>query len=290
MRPSQSDAAPGMVSVKIDRIDGSSRLQTEDRLAIEEPMEIRLVYWVGETQRENSVSITMRTPGNDFELAAGFLYGEGMVSQSDHIVSISHSGPPTGDLNLHNVVQVELSSKMTIDLQRLVRHFYTTSSCGVCGKSSLAALHMNKPSAKIPEVQIDVALLHTLPDKLRSAQSIFEGTGGLHGAALFDKSGMLLSLREDVGRHNAVDKLFGTELIANRLPLSEGRILLLSGRASFELIQKASLAGVTVVAAIGAPSSLAVELAQESGMTLVGFLRNGRCNIYCGKQRLIGEA
>jgi FdhD protein len=228
----------------------------------------------------------MRTPGHDFDLASGFLLTEGIVRGREQIASVRHLGLPEGDLQ--NVVRVELRQGIEVDLDRLERHFYTTSSCGVCGKTSIAAIEATglQPLASDgPVVACDV--LHALPATLREAQNVFEHTGGLHAAALFDPAGQLLGVREDVGRHNAVDKIIGSELLAGRLPLAE-RVLLVSGRASFELVQKALAAGIPILAAVGAPSSLAVALAERNRMTLVGFLRDGRFNIYCGRSRIAG--
>jgi FdhD protein len=281
------DGALSTVRVAVAKIDGDACHRTEDFLAIEEPLEIRLVYHDAGTRRRQTVSVTMRTPGHDFELASGFLFAEGLIRRRSDIVDVKHCGPAVGEQQLHNVVRVELASELQVDIARLERHSYTSSSCGVCGKTSIAALATaSPPPLPVEGAAVDARMLHQLPSALREAQAVFQSTGGLHAAALFATAGQLLSLREDVGRHNALDKLIGAELLADRLPLAEPRVLLLSGRASFELIQKATLAAIPIVAAIGAPSSLAVELAKQYGLTLVGFLRNGRCNIYCGAERI----
>jgi FdhD protein len=215
----------------------------------------------------------MRTPGDDYELAAGFLFGEGIIHQHSDIHQISYCVGPRKELQEYNLVSVHLNPGCNFDAKRLTRNFYTTSSCGVCGKSSIDALRVQvsaRPTFTAPPIA--PSILYALSGKLRERQRVFEKTGGLHAAGLFDPAGNLLSLREDVGRHNATDKLIGEQFLAGKTPLSN-TILVLSGRASFELVQKALVAGIPVMAAVGAPSSLAVELAKEFGMTLLGFLR-----------------
>jgi len=270
--------SPGIAHLPIQRIHNAGILETIDELAIEEPLEIRLQYGPGTDRREQSVSITMRTPGDDTELATGFLYTEGIIPDLAAIAAVSTYTP--------NTILVSLQKDVPLDLGKLQRHFYTTSSCGVCGKSSLEALRTIRP---VPPTDnkffITAETLHTLPHQLRQQQDIFSSTGGLHAATLFDQQGGFLDLKEDIGRHNALDKLIGSSLQNNTLPLNH-HILLLSGRACFELIQKAAMAGIQVVAAVGAPSSLAVELAQEYNMTLIGFLRDQRFNIYTGGHRV----
>jgi FdhD protein len=234
----------------------------DDDVVVEEPLEIR----VG----EKPVSVTMRTPGHDFELAAGFLFTEGILGRAEEVETIRHWGSP-------NVVRVDLREGVRVDLQRLQRHFYATSSCGVCGKTSIDALRVHaSPIASSMEVQPEV--ISSLPDKLRAAQEAFGATGGIHGAGLFDAQGTLLRAREDIGRHNAVDKVIGSFLLEG-LPFAN-TILFVSSRTSFELVQKAVVAGIPVLAAVGAPSSLAIELAAEMHMTLLGFVRDGRYNVY----------
>ena len=282
----QTTAGPSSVCVQIDRLCDGGRSHTEDLLTIEEPLEIRLSWQFEGKRQQRSLSITMRTPGSDQELAAGFLFGEGIVQRSAEIVRIAHCGPRIGEQGLRNVVRVELAEQVELDWSRFERHFHVTSSCGICGKTSLEAVSRQGTAPQPLKFQVDSDVLYSLPDRLRAEQAVFDTTGGLHAAALFDQSGKLLSVREDVGRHNALDKLVGAELLAERLPLAEPRILLLSGRASFELLQKATAAGIGLVAAIGAPSSLAVDLARQSQITLVGFLRNGRCNVYCVPERI----
>jgi FdhD protein len=230
----------------------------------------------------------MRTPGKtpeeDFELALGFLYAEAIIKSRSDVQRFYHCGPETPPLRLHNVVRLELATPPA-DLARLDRHFYTTSSCGVCGKTSIDAIQTLCPTPLADQFTIPANLLHALPEFLKSAQSVFETTGGLHAAALFDANGKLLTLREDVGRHNALDKILGHHFLANQLPLHQ-TILLLSGRASFELLQKAIMAQIPIVAAIGAPSSLAAQLANQFNITLAGFLRNNRFNLYAAPQRI----
>jgi FdhD protein len=250
-----------------------------DELAVEEPLEIRLAFDRDGRRVRRAVSVTMRTPGHDDELAVGFLFTEGILDSPGQVAKVEDWGPG-------NVVRVELNPGVAVDLARLERHFYAASSCGVCGKASLEAVRVRPRSEMIPgRPAIEVATIERLPETQRAAQGAFDRTGGLHAAALFDPSGRLLALREDVGRHNALDKLIGEAFLAGCTPLRDG-ILLVSGRASFELVQKAAVAGIPVLAAVGAPSSLAVELAREHGMTLVGFVRPDRFNIYAGPDRI----
>jgi FdhD protein len=261
--------------------DGGMRVRP-DALATEEPMEIRLL--AGPTKQ--TVAVTMRTPGADFELAAGFLYGEGIVTSPEDILKISYCVDPEIDAEQqYNIVNVELRSGREFDLRPLERHFYTTSACGVCGKASLEQLELRGCPVISPGPEVSAETIYSLPETLREAQGLFDATGGLHAAALFDGEGELLALREDVGRHNATDKLVGWALLEGRLPLSE-HVVLVSGRSSFEIMQKCLTAGVPVVCAISAPSSLAVDVAREFGMTLVGFLRGGRFNVYAGADRV----
>jgi FdhD protein len=274
-----------IAEVSVHKIDGAYPFTLEqDVLAVEEPLEIRLGYEPDGERLAHSISITMRTPGHDFDLAAGFLFTEGIVQRAEQIQAIRHCGKTGGEAT--NVVKVELASGVAIDFARLQRHFYTSSSCGVCGKTSIEALQVTACSI-LPKHGFEIAasVIHDLPAKLRAAQSVFDSTGGLHAAALFHAAGDLVALREDVGRHNAVDKLIGAQFRAGHTPLSDC-LILVSGRASFELVQKAVMGGIPILAAVGAPSSLAVELARNFGMTLVGFVRDGRFNIYSGAQRV----
>jgi FdhD protein len=251
-----------------------------DTLVAEEPLEIRL--------NGKPLAITMRTPGDDFALAAGFLVSEGVLAEASDLANIVYCAGATADgSNTYNVVDVRLAPGVEVPDITLERNVYTTSSCGLCGKASLDAVRTTArwTITDDPPVRLEPELLSALPDRLRAAQQVFDRTGGLHAAALFTADGELIDVREDVGRHNAVDKLVGRALQQGLLPLA-GRILLVSGRASFELAQKAVMAGIPVLAAVSAPSSLAVDLAQESGLTLVGFLRGTSMNVYAGEERI----
>ena len=258
----------------------------EDVVATEEPLEIRLSYTGADGRRaQKSISITMRTPGNDEELAAGFLLTEGIIARAEELQAIGPCGPPAAN-GLINVVRVDLAPGVEVDLARLERHFYTSSSCGVCGKASLEAVAVQgRYDLQDNPLQIGAETLGALPQRLRALQSVFERTGGLHASGLFDGAGQLHASREDVGRHNALDKLIGQALLAGQLPLSDCGVVV-SGRASFELMQKAMMAGIPMIVAVGAPSSLAVEFAEEFGMTLVGFLKPNRFNAYSRPDRI----
>jgi FdhD protein len=267
-----------ILTVPIQRIEDQSVSPVQDLLAIEEPLEIRI--------GSKTISLTMRTPGHDFELAAGFLFTEGILQSFQQIQKIRRSESNGNPRQAGNSVTVELNPDVEVDFERLQRHFYTTSSCGVCGKASIEALEtVGCPVLPRNSPLVDSALIHLLPEVLRREQAVFERTGGLHAAALFDAKGNLVLLREDVGRHNAVDKLIGAEMLQGHTPLYD-KLLLVSGRASFELAQKALMAGIPILAAVGAPSSLAVETAQRFNMTLLGFVRDRRFNIYSGASRI----
>ena len=273
-------------AVEISKVSNGQRATQSDSVAVEEPLEIRLAFSTPEGRATRSISITMRTPGNDHELAAGFLFGESIVREAGDISSIELCGSPAPDSGNHNVVRVELAPDVEVDLGRLQRHFYTTSSCGVCGKTSLDALRViGVEPLSGSSASFRAALLTSIPDKLRTAQITFDETGGLHAAAAFDSAGNLLVTMEDVGRHNAVDKVIGSLFLQGRLPGAELG-LMVSGRASFELTQKALVAGMPLLAAVSAPSSLAVQLANEFDLTLVGFLRGETFNIYSGQHRI----
>jgi FdhD protein len=266
----------------VERILGADRVEDTDLLAAESPLEIRLGYSTPLGREQRSLSVTMRTPGHDVELAVGFLYTEGLLGAPAQVRYAAPYGPPVAESGVRNIVQVELEPGVNIDLARVQRNFYTTSSCGVCGKASLDALKLQtRFPIRADTLSITRETLFALPDSLRARQRVFGATGGLHAAALFDASGAIVDVREDVGRHNALDKLIGARFLADALPL-DGLGILVSGRASFELMQKAVMAGAPMLAAVGAPSSLAVEIALELGVTLVGFLRDGRCNVYAG--------
>ncbi|BFO17099.1 formate dehydrogenase accessory sulfurtransferase FdhD [Streptomyces sp. KM77-8] len=265
---------------KVLRIRDGVVSSRPDTLVAEEPLEIRL--------NGKPLAITMRTPGDDFALAAGFLVSEGVLAFGADLQNIVYCAGATADgANTYNVVDVRTTPDVVIPDITLERNVYTTSSCGLCGKASLDAVRTTArhPIADTPPLRVEPELLAVLPDRLRAAQRVFDRTGGLHAAALFDEAGELLDVREDVGRHNAVDKLVGRALQSGSLPLSR-TILLVSGRASFELAQKAVMAGIPMLAAVSAPSSLAVDLAAETGLTLVGFLRGGSMNVYAGEDRI----
>ena len=266
-------------AISVTKMRGDLRETLTDRVAIEEPLEIRLGFESGGERHTTSVSVTMRTPGHDEDLAAGFLLSESILNSPDDIAIIK---PCDGD----NTVRVELEDGVEIDLERLQRHFYMTSSCGVCGKASLDAIHAQGTTAPTTGTRFNRDVLISIPGELRASQATFEETGGLHAAAAFDALGELLVVREDVGRHNAVDKVVGALLREGRLPAGDLG-LMVSGRASFELVQKALVAGMPLLAAVSAPSSLAVDLAREFNVTLVGFLRGDSLNVYTGKERII---
>ena len=271
----QTNAATnaGISSVDmVRRCEGDHCVWSEDELAIEEPLQIRLA---GE-----DVAVTMRTPGHDAELAIGFLYTEGVIQGKHHVEAVAHC--PDHDGSTTNIVNVSPTERNLLEPGRWGRNFYATSSCGLCGKTSISQVRSRLPSPG-SHLRVRLDTLYALEGKLRVAQYAFAQTGGMHAAALFDEAGELLALREDVGRHNAVDKVIGYAMLHDMLPL-EKHILLVSSRASFEIVQKALMVGVSVMAALSAPSSLAVELAREAGMTLVAFLRRDRLNVYSGAE------
>ena len=260
---------------KVLRLRGDAATARPDTLAVEEPLEIRV--------NGTAVAVTMRTPGDDFELAAGFLVSEGVVGAADEVVAIRYCDEGRPDPT-YNVLDVTLAAHVPVP--DFARSFYTSSSCGVCGKDSLDAVRTTaRWSVSDDTVRVPATLLAALPNRLRDAQAVFERTGGLHAAGLFTAAGDVLCVREDVGRHNAVDKVVGWALAEGRLPLS-GTLLQVSGRTSFELVQKAWMAGLPVLSAVSAPSTLAVDLAEEAGMTLAGFVRDGGMNVYAGAHRV----
>jgi FdhD protein len=251
-----------------------------DELATEEPLEIRL------SPTNKTLAVTMRTPGADFELVAGFLYSEGMIKNKSDIVKMSYCVDPNIDgEQRQNIVNVTLKPELNLNLKSLERHFFTNSSCGVCGKASIESLEQKGCPILTDDWLVNPNIIYNLPEQLKTAQSVFNTTGGLHAAALFNPEGTLLKLREDVGRHNALDKLIGSGFLADELPLNQ-RIVLVSGRTSFEIIQKCLMARIPIICAISAPSSLAVSLAQVFNITLIGFLRGQRFNVYSGRSRL----
>jgi FdhD protein len=278
MSVQQQDRPVREVSIEAMRDDRLSSRQ--DLVVVEEPLEIRLAE-AGDAGPGTAVSITKRTPGQDVELAVGFLHGEGII-QSRADVADGRTCGPTG-----NIVRIQLAAGAALDPLRMQRNFYTTSSCGVCGAASLAAVERMMRSPRVDaSVKLPAALLESLSERARAGQDVFRETGGLHASCLFDAEGRLLDVREDVGRHNALDKLVGAKLLAGELPLSR-HVLFLSGRASFELLQKAAAAGIPVVVAVGAPSSLAIDLAERTGILLVGFLRGRSFNVYAHPERLV---
>ena len=272
------------VPVPVTTVEANAVRKREDILATEEPLEIRILAQDGGARTTHKVSVTMRTPGNDFELAAGFLFTEGVVRRNEDIESIAYCTDPLEPQN-YNVVNVTLSSGVAFDPERFSRHVYTTSSCGMCGKGSIDLVRTVCDQKPVGTFKLDGMAPCMLPEMMREAQGLFSRTGGIHAASLFDSSGNLVILREDVGRHNALDKVIGSLLLQRKVPASD-TVLLVSGRASFELLQKAVMAGIPAAAAVGAPSSLARDLAEEYGVTLAGFVRGERFNVYANGHRL----
>jgi FdhD protein len=281
MRMTATTGAPSERVRILDVRPGVSS-ERDDEAAAEEPLEIRVIP--GVESAAYRIAVTMRTPGSDFELAAGFLVSEGLLTAPDDVARMAYCTDP-GEPQQHNIVNVVLAGGVRFDRERFRRNVYTTSSCGICGKAAIEQVHTLVPNPPVGRFRISSEVLTSLPDRISHAQRVFDRTGGLHAAALFRPEGELLLLREDVGRHNAVDKVVGHRFLDRKLPDSNS-ILLVSGRAGFELVQKAAVAGIPFLAAIGAPSSLAVALAREQGMTLVGFLREGRFNLYSGPGRV----
>ena len=280
-----SPAQSVRVGVRFHRHGEALEDAETDLVSVEEPLEIRLGYQAGDERVEQALSVTMRTPGNDFDLALGFLLSEGVIQSGADVVGTETCGPPSPDKGLYNTVKVTLADHVNVDTESLTRYVYTSSSCGVCGKASLDAVHVQIPDGDRDVFRISADNLRALPAALRAKQTEFDRTGGLHASACFDDDGNIHRLREDVGRHNALDKLIGSYLAAGEPPLAD-RGVLLSGRASFELMQKAAMTSTAIVAAIGPPSSLAVELAVAEGITLVGFLKAGTFNVYAGAERI----
>ena len=270
-----------ITKARIVKINCGHGMDVDDQLAVEEPLQIELIYGPAVMRQRKNITVTMRTPGHDLELAIGFLFTEGIINKKEEVLRVQQDNPDG------NTVSVTLKEDVDPDLKKLERNFFTNSGCGVCGKSGIDNIRtVSVYSEKPGDIFLRADLFYTIYEKLRVEQTMFDCTGGLHASALFDQQGNFLLVREDVGRHNALDKLIGACLLKDQLPL-DNTILLLSGRASFELIQKANMAGIKIVTAVGAPSSLAVELARECGITLIGFLRNERFNIYTGKDRII---
>lgn len=273
-------------SAKIVRVGEDEEEELRDLVAVEEPLAIRLEYGLEGQRQQRDLSVTMRTPGHDFELAQGFLFTEGIIRSARDIQSIRYCQRAKDASDAENIVRVNLSPDLPFDWKKLQRNFYTNSSCGVCGKTSIESIQTLCSPVISDSFSVSSEVIHQAPRALRKAQLIFEHTGGLHAAGLFSQNGELLLWREDIGRHNALDKLMGAALSQFQLPLSQ-YFILLSGRISFELVQKALMAGVPLLAAVGAPSSLAVQLAQQYGMSLLGFVRNQRFNIYSAPQHVV---
>jgi FdhD protein len=274
----------GLSRVKISRLADGRFVDHNDVVTVEEPLEIRVEFTKNGVRETSAVSVTMRTPGNDFELAAGFLYGEGLLRGREDVAEISYC--QSDEPQTYNIVVVKLRSGTLFDPATLSRNFYMSSSCGVCGKASLEAVEV-RGCEQIPDegLSVDRAILSGLPEKLRAQQDLFDRTGGIHAAGRFDEMGELVSVREDVGRHNAVDKVVGEAFLAGELPLGR-TVLAVSGRTSFEIMQKALAAGIPLVVAVGAPSSLAVDLARRFNMSLLGFTRSDGFNVYAGAERI----
>ena len=279
------------LAITVSKISGDSaksldRDLVEDRVAVEEPLEIRLGYGTPQGHTASSISVTMRTPGDDAELAVGFLFSESIIQSASDVLNVEHAGPASPNTGSHNIIRVDLAAHVDVDLGRLQRNFYTTSSCGVCGKSSLDALRViGAEPIEGDKGRFTRDVLIAMPAALRDRQRAFEQTGGLHAAAAFNSQGEILVVHEDVGRHNALDKVIGSLLTQDLLPASDLG-LLVSGRASFELMQKTLIAGIPLLAAVSAPSSLAVQLANEFNVSLVGFLRDDTFNIYSAGERI----
>ena len=273
---------PRIASVRVRRVAGQATEDRDDVVVVEEPLEIRAAWTVSGELREKSISVTMRTPGDDADLATGFLFTEGLVQSAADVESVRHWSSP-------NVIRVALRDAVRIDTAKLERHFYTTSSCGVCGKTSIEALRVATPARPRQTKPVTSEVIHELPRRLEEHQAAFRVTGGLHAAAILDFEGALIVSREDIGRHNAVDKVIGSLFAERRMPLPD-TILLVSSRASFEIVQKAWAAGFGLVAAVSGPSALAVETARTARMALVGFLRGDTANVYAPEPALASRA
>jgi len=270
-------------TTRVTRHGDAGRASRRDTLAVEEPLEIRLSWVHDGVRRVEPLAVTMRTPGNDFDLVAGFLHGEGVVSGTDDLLELTYC---RGDEQQeYNVVEARLAADRSFDFDDVRRHFYTTSSCGVCGKASLEAVEAMGCAPIASSMVLEEDLVIGLPDRLREGQGVFDRTGGLHAAGLFDQEGTAQTVMEDVGRHNAVDKVLGRAFLERSLPAGQA-VLVVSGRASFELIQKSLAGGVPMLVSVGAPSSLAVDLARRFGQTLIGFARDGGFNVYSGPERI----
>ncbi|MGY6560346.1 MAG: formate dehydrogenase accessory sulfurtransferase FdhD [Nitritalea sp.] len=267
------------------RVTAEGSQSMADLVAVEEPLEIRLGYGELPFREEMALAVTMRTPGEDAALAVGFLFSEGLIQQPSDLLSVKHCTRVKKPEQYGNVLRVELAPELPMDPTRFQRNFYTSSSCGVCGKSSIEAVEQQCSFIPIGSQRISSHLIVSLPERLRAAQPNFSASGGIHAAGLFQADGTCIAVHEDVGRHNAVDKVIGARFLAGACP-QEALLLQVSGRASFELVQKAGRAGIVLLSAVGAPSSLAVQLAEATGITLVGFNKAGRFNIYSHPERV----
>jgi FdhD protein len=276
----------GVVDLLIRRVEATRHRTSWEHLAVEEPLEIRIEHGPLASRQRASISVTMRTPGADVELAVGFLFAEGLIGSATDLVRAAGCGPASAR-GVQNVVRVELAPHVRLGAKWRPRNFVSNSACGLCGKASLEAL---APAPRVSDqtpLALTATLVHALPAALRQTQSVFDRTGGLHAAALFDAHGRLVDVQEDIGRHNAVDKLIGARVLERAVPLSE-HAMLVSGRAGYELVQKALVAGIPILAAVGAPSSIAADLARSRNMTLLGFVRDGRFNVYTRADRISG--
>ena len=275
---------PRVIPYKIHRFNGSESSAKDDLLAVEEPLEIKLGFGQAIDRQQKSLAITMRTPGEDFDLVLGFLFTEGIINSMDDFTYINYCADAREEAS-ENVVRVELSESKKIEWKSIERNFYTNSSCGICGKASIESLEAFSPEPISSDLRVSAKLIHTLGEKISKKQGVFKHTGGVHAAAIFSMDGEILMLREDIGRHNALDKMIGAALQRKMLPLSNS-VLMLSGRSSFELLQKSVTAGIPVVCCIGAPSSLAVDTAREYGISLLGFYKGNSFNIYSHPERI----
>lgn len=276
---------PAVSAVQLKKFEHKNYIYAEDLVAVEEPLEIRLGFGSTQERIQKRISVTMRTPGYDFELAIGFLFTEGIISSIDDVLSVQYCTEANTKENNFNVIRVELKEHISFDESALQRNFYTSSSCGVCGKASIDAIFQQCDKKVVQQFNIQSSLILSLPEKLQKQQQVFKYTGGLHGCGLFDLDGNLILGREDVGRHNALDKLIGAAL-GLKPKVLEKSILMLSGRASFELLQKAAMAQIPFVVSVGAPSNLAIETAIKFNISLVGFVKAEKFNIYAGSERL----
>ncbi|MEN0005341.1 MAG: formate dehydrogenase accessory sulfurtransferase FdhD [Bacteroidota bacterium] len=287
MSKNNAQFSAGQMRRLVGRVREGKQWEEEDTIVVEEPLEIKVGFGKAGRRQRKAVAVTMRTPGNDLALALGFLFSEGLISSYREVLQIRHVGNQLEEGAQDNVLLVDLHPDVQFDVQRLQRHFYASSSCGVCGKASIDLVQLHTCYLlREAYPQLKHTILYQLTKQLEKEQALFSQTGGIHAAALFDAAGTLLFMQEDVGRHNAVDKLLGMALQQNLVPLRD-KVLLLSGRIGFELVQKAVMAGIPIVAAVGAPSSLAIELAATHGQTVIGFLKNNRFNIYTGEERVI---